>query len=462
MSRNNQSSQDFGLTTQSVVQGRFQSSRQPLSWVGKLAQKMQMAFSANGGTYAPGYGSSSTLRFYGALPGSRWNYELECGDTWLNSVVMPSIAWIQRNFTEAELQVYAPGTGKNPKPVIVEDHELINLISSPNKYYDSEALWYATLLSWVVDGNAYWMKVRNMGGMGNPIELWYIPHFAIAPQWDEKGADFITHYLYRVNGFDYKIPCSEIVHFRFGQDPRNTRQGLSPLKACFREIFTDNECSTYTAAIMRNMGVPGAIISPVYQDVDIGPEEQEAFLKLWKNKFTGEGRGEPVLPSVPVKVEKIAFSPEELALKQIRQVPEDRICAAIGLPAMVIGLSSGHEQRTYSNYKEAKESAFENNIIPTQKTFARSITRQLLPDFSKDKQERVNWDWSNVRVLQDDQDKIYKRQTMAYLAGWKKRSEVRAAVGLPVEKGDDIYFDRNARGSGSTAVVPEGQGRPVE
>ena len=51
------------------------------------------------------------------------------------------------------------------------------------------------------------------------------------------------------------------MHFRFGLDPENDRKGRSPLAGVLREVFTDDEAANYTASLLRNMGVPGIIVS---------------------------------------------------------------------------------------------------------------------------------------------------------------------------------------------------------
>jgi hypothetical protein len=91
---------------------------------------------------------------------------------------------------------------------------------------------------------------------------------------------------------------------------------------------------------------------------------------------------------------------------------------------------------------EARQQAYEQNIIPTQQAMADDLTTQLLPDFSTaPDMEAVMFDLSKVRVLQDDQLKLYQRLDIGYRGGWLKRAEVRAEVGKPVLPEDDIYFN---------------------
>ncbi len=95
------------------------------------------------------------------------------------NVVMAPVMWIQRTFTEAELVVQRRKTDGIWERVL--DHPLEELIAAPNDAYDGDALWKATCLSYAMDGNAFWWKVRNV--YGEVIELWYIPHWMIRPIW---------------------------------------------------------------------------------------------------------------------------------------------------------------------------------------------------------------------------------------------------------------------------------------
>jgi phage portal protein BeeE len=45
-------------------------------------------------------------------------------------------------------------------------------------------------------------------------------------------------------------------------DPRETRRGLSPLGSLVREVAIDEHASNFTAAILKNLGIIGLIVSP--------------------------------------------------------------------------------------------------------------------------------------------------------------------------------------------------------
>ncbi len=158
-----------------------------------------------------------------------------------SNVVMAPIQWIMRALAEAP-PVVERQLGPDQPWKTQRDHPLRQLLAVPNEWYDGTNLIQATGMSYTLDGNAYLIKRRN--AYGAVRELWYAPHFSIFPQWHIGAPDsrFIDRYLYAPMGGTPEILApSEVVHLRFGLDPRNPRFGMSQLKTLMREIFTDEE-----------------------------------------------------------------------------------------------------------------------------------------------------------------------------------------------------------------------------
>ena len=53
------------------------------------------------------------------------------------------------------------------------------------------------------------------------------------------------------------------------------------------------------------------------------------------------GRGKPHVSTAPIRIEQFGFSPEQMSLKDLRRLPEERISALLGIPAIVAGLGAG-------------------------------------------------------------------------------------------------------------------------
>lgn len=375
-----------------------------------------------------------------SLPRSAFNFVREVGDGTGSSTVMAPILWVARVFPEAPIKIEQ--VDREGQTQVIHKHPLKRLLRRPNKFYSGAVMWMATILSFLVDGNAYWLKERNNNG--TVIGLWWVPHWIIEPTRQFSATDsaqFVESYTYQPNGAQVlRLDVSEVVHFRFGLDQDDPRKGLSPIKSVLREIFTDDEAANFSASLLRNMGVPGVVISPE-TDEPVDPEDANATKQYVQDEYKGDNRGKPLVMSGRTKVSQFGFNPQQMNLKDLRRVPEERVTAVLGMPAMVAGLGAGLDRSTFSNYAEAKQAAYESNIIPTQRLFAEEIQHQLLVDFEDDVDDfEISFDNSNVSVLQEDENQRADRWAKLVNAGIALRSEAREAFDLDINPGDDSYL----------------------
>lgn len=382
------------------------------------------------------------------LPRTSYNYARDVGDGLRSSVLVAVLFWIMRRFAEAKLVIERDEETER-------DHELLDLIHRPNPFYSGRLLRMASALSYNTDGNVYWIIIRNR--QLKPIQLWYVPHWMMEPHWPQSAEQFIDYYSYRPEGREIKIDPEDVVHIRFGLDPNNIRKGLAPLKSLLREIFTDDEAANFTAALLRNFGVPGLIISPADQDAEMEqgtPKEIKEFFRT----FRGDARGEPLVMKSRTSVEKFGFSPSELDLSRLRQVPEERVTAVLGVPAAVVGFGTGLEQtKVGATMVSLREAAYEDCIIPMQNVFAEELDVQLLPEFETDpKKVHVAFDLSDVRVLQEDENKHAERVTGLVSSRLLSVAEGRSELGYEVRPEHEIYLQKV-----NIVIVPVGQ-NPAE
>ncbi len=372
---------------------------------------------------------------FGKFWGTQIDYAKETGELTQSRLIMAAVNFLGRTLPEARFEVVRPKSDGTNK--IIPDHPLVKLFNRPNKFFAGDLILKALGLSWIISGNVFLYKVRNM--LGEVIELWYIPHHRIEPRWENENS-FIDYYAYSVDGYEYKLKPEDIIHLRNGIDPHNTRMGLSDIASALREIYTDNEAANFSALLMKNSGVPPFVISPKESQANMKPEERARIADSFRRKTSGDERGKPVVNSIAIEITKTGFSPEELDLTKLRRLPEETIASLTGIPAVVLQFGAGLERSTYSNYSEAREAVFESVIVPLWKYIAAEITHQLLIDFDKTGKLEAKFNLSEVRILQDDENKLFARVGAGYRTGIMKRSEARSKIGLPVLPEDEVYF----------------------
>ncbi len=383
------------------------------------------------------HGGTST--FWGTLlRRTKFDYRKEVGDCLDTSVVMAPVQWVQRSLPEARLIVTQ--RVKGGKPEEVEQHEMLTLIQNPNPYYGDIMLWWGVVLSLLIDGNAYWMIIRD--GYGRPAELWYIPHWMLEPKWPEDGSTFLSHYRYTPGG---GVPASDVdpkdvVHFRYGINPRNMRKGLSPIDGTIREIFMDMESSNFVSALLKNMGVPGVVISPKGGAMPT-PDDVAATKTWFERAFAGDRRGAPLVMGAPTDVTSYGFNPQQMNMSEARDVAEERVCASIGIPAAVVGFGAGLQStKVGATMEEMRKLAWHNGVLPIARLIADEIKRSLLSQFGKAAGLDVAWDTSEVPALQEDEDKEVERWNRKLASGGITVFEYRQGIGLDAGDRDKYYL----------------------
>lgn len=365
----------------------------------------------------------------------------ELGDGTGNSAVIACLNVLATAFAEPGLLVAT----RNNEGDYAQDmnHELAKLFRRPNPYMTQQLLANYIVTSLNANGDAFIFKNRNARGV--VVELVpLMPHLVEA-----KGNEneLITHYQYQpqggVQGEDsVRIDKKDMVHLRQNVDPSNMRRGLAPLRGVLREIAGDEAAGQYTAALLHNMAVPGVILSP-RDDAMGGPtrEEAEAIADMYKQKFGGKNRGAPMVLSGAMNVEIVSFSPDQMKLAELRRIPEERVSAVLGVPAVLAGLGAGLDSATYSNTKELREFFTESKMVPMWNMVAQELTHQLLrPEFGGNDNQYAEFDISNVRALADDKDNLYKRMNTAVQGGWVTIGEARKVVGLEADNRHDVYL----------------------
>jgi HK97 family phage portal protein len=370
-------------------------------------------------------------------------YDLTAGAGRLhqNSAVAICLNFIATSFSEPLFQVTEADEEEDEKPKKrIPRHPMVKLIRRPNPFYGGKVLWTGAIVSTLTTGNGYWLKIRNRGGgIG---QLWFESPGNMAPKSPEGGSStFISHYERKVCGKTEEWAPEDVIHFRVGIDLDDHRLGRAPLQELIQEVATDNEAGLYTASILREMGVIGGILMNEDPEVQLDEVLADKIRRKFNELFRGTGRGGLMIPTFKAKYQELGATPEKMALDKINRVQEARIAAALQVPAMVVGLSVGENQQTYSNRREANAQFYQNCLTPLQSDFAETLQWSLLPDFDDPETREVGWDYRKVKALQEDANEQAKRVWSLYEKKIIKRSRALEMLGEQFDpKVDDVYF----------------------
>ena len=358
-------------------------------------------------------------------------------DLILASVVAPFVQWKMRVYPDARL---ALRRRVGDEYEVVAESPFLDMLANPNPDYDFVTMMQATIMELDIDGNSFWLKERT--NAGKIAGLFWVPRTTIQPDDVFSKEMGEPYYAYSPNNYErLPVAATDVVHHRFGIDPRNWRLGLSPLGSAMREVMTDELAARHTAALLLNFATPSMLISIS------SPSSKDDLLKMekrWKDKVGGDNVGTAVFVNSDLKAETITTSPKDMELAAIRYLTEERVSSLLGVPAIVAGTGAGLRHATYANFDTAQRTVWLNTALPALREFAAALTRQLLPDFDIDMQHSVYFDTTHVAALQEDTERKSTRLISEFQGGLITRAEARMDMGRVVAPEDEMYFGAGA------------------
>lgn len=373
-----------------------------------------------------------------------------------SSIVASVYGWAKRNIVQARPIVEQE---KLEGDELVVGHPVSELVRYPQRQIVREErsnLTYRRLMQGVVwslifDGNAYLQKVRN--SRGQVIGLDWFAHTAIQPEFNRTNAALIDRYWVNRGYSRQEIAPENIVHITDGVDPQRPCMGCSQLKAVMRNVMADNLIAVFSHAVLRAPN-PSMLLSSGNPDNSFSSEQAEELVEMLSQSVGGERYGGAIAFGQPVKVDKLNYSPADLALGELAKLHEERITAALGLPAIIAGMGAGLERSTFSNYEQAQEAAFENFLMPYWDLIGEGLSEALLPDFGIESGFILRLDYAGVKALQEDTDALQTRSRENFKANLWDRAKALSAIGEePTPEDEGVYFYQLR---GPSEIAPRG------
>jgi HK97 family phage portal protein len=330
-----------------------------------------------------------------------------------NEVVYACIQEITSSLAEAPIQAL------DSEMMPVDSDMTVELLKRPNKHMSGYEFWEITVNHMYLSGNAYWFKLKT--GRGKVKELWPLrpDRMRVVPDVD----NFVSHYVYNIDGKNHRIAKEDVLHFKFC-NPTNEHIGMSPLRPAVRQIATDNDATDFSKVMLQNGGVPSGILRI---PEPLSREARQRIKSQWKQAYGGDGRGEIAVLEGDTEFEQISMDMQSLAFADLRAISETRICMIFGVPPILIGAKAGLDRATYANYKEARESFWEETISALQ----RRLTAKLETDPDLNPRGRTfKFDLTMVPAMADQRQQKFNNAVMAVQTGIMTIDEARAEIGL--------------------------------
>jgi HK97 family phage portal protein len=320
---------------------------------------------------------------------------------------------------------------QQPLPIVKDadgtplpQHPLQALLNRPNPLMSWRELATYIATYKAIGGQCYLEKRRSSAG--RTVELWpyHAGHVSPIP----SPTQWIEYYEYDAgDGAKIRMEKQDVIHLKwFTPDPTQPWLMLPPLRAVAREVDTDSEATRYLFALLINDATPRTVLNVKSQ---LTEAQFQRLRAQFAYKHGGDNRGGIGVVEGDASITRLSLDMDELAFDALRKVPEARIAAAFRVPAMLAGLNVGIERSIYNNVAEARQSFFEDTIMPLCALDASELAADLGPEFGGN--IVIEHDFSKVVALQENEDAVWTRVGEAWADGRMTRNEARRRMGLP-------------------------------
>lgn len=171
-----------------------------------------------------------------------------------------------------------------------------------------------------------------------------------------------------------EVDPEDILHIRYKSNPFQPR-GEGPLDGAAPRLVTAGLLVRLVQTIAEQGGVPMYWLE---SEKMIQRPEAEAMLDEWVDSRV-RNSGRPALLVQGTKASTLPVSTREMALLELGQWTEARICNKLRVPPFLMGLPSGGDSMTYSNVSQLFDFHDRSGLRPIAKTVMAALSNWALP-----------------------------------------------------------------------------------
>jgi HK97 family phage portal protein len=297
---------------------------------------------------------------------------------------------------------------------MLSDHPILSLLARPNPRVRGENFIYNLVGYHLIAGNAYALAVGPDGRA--PKELWLMRPDTVNVLEGQDGLP--SGFEQKVAGKTQRYGARSVLHWKTF-NPLSDWYGMAPLEAAALSVDAFNEGSRWNLALIQNGGAPSGVL---YSEAGDAPLTDEQFSHLKaevERRYTGgSNAGRPLLLEGGLKWQEMGMSPRDMDWTAAKNMSAREIAMAFGVPPQMLGIP---DAQTYSNYSEARQSLWEDTVIPMMHEIANELTNWLTPMFG-DRSLCLKPDLDDVPALEAKRTARFDRiANAAFLSDAEKR-----------------------------------------
>lgn len=315
---------------------------------------------------------------------------------------------------------------------------IYDLIRRPNIVTGRKAFFQTLITDLLATGNAYCATNEDAGS--EPTELWRLDPTKIEVKAGKAGIP--SQYVFKGSRgtktfeVDTITGKSPVLHIKL-PNPFSSLIGMSPLQAAALAGDTHNAASKWNYSLIKNGAKPSLAIKASSQG-SVDKETKARLEEYFTRRNQGEDNAGRPLVLGNMEIEKLSMSPSDMDFLNTIMTNERYICLVYNVPHVLV---TG-DNSTFSNVKEARESLWENAIIPLFDMFLDELGLWLSQQFGQSLEICIDRD--TVSALEPKRERKFDRVIQGLNNALMTPNEAREQVGLtPMKGGDQLLVGAN-------------------
>jgi HK97 family phage portal protein len=288
-----------------------------------------------------------------------------------------------------------------------DTHPLQILLRQPNPRMSGGAFIEWLTSYHLVAGNAFILKA-SAETLAVPRELYLLRPDTVTPIRGETLGT-VARYEYRPAGGTGGVVVYEpddICDFPFF-NPLDDLCGQPPMQAAVRGVDIGNRGRTWNYNLLQNASRPPGLLTT---DQGLSPDQRERLAQTIAANFGGQDNaGKVPVLEAGLEWKPTGLTPGEMDWTGMLTMSKRDVCQVFGVPPELIGDAS---QKTYSNYREARQAFYTETVLPLMDWICDELTGWLSPVYGAG--IVIGYDKAGIEALAEDENAKWARLVNAW------------------------------------------------
>lgn len=306
-------------------------------------------------------------------------------------------------------------------------HPLQVLLRQPNPRMGGAAFIEWLTSYHLVAGNAFILKA-SAETLAVPREMYLLRPDMVTPIRGETLGS-VARYEYRPSGAGVIVyEPEDICDFPFF-NPLDDLCGQPPMQAACKGIDIGNRGRTWNYNLLQNASRPPGLLTT---NQGLSPDQRDRLAQTIASNFAGQDNaGKVPVLEAGLEWKPTGLTPGEMAWSDMLTMSTRDVCKVFNVPPELVGDAT---QKTYSNYREARQALYTETVLPLMDWLCDELTGWLSPVFGAN--IVIGYDKAGIEALAEDETAKWNRLANAW---WLTPNQRLAECGL--EQSPDPLMD---------------------